>query len=419
VYGTLLGAILFYQKLSKQLNDWGYVQNNYDPCTFNKVINGDQVTIQFHVDDLKISHKDQDILDSILNDLDIKFGTKKKSLTASTGLIHDYLGITINFSERHKVKFTIFDYLEDILSEMLSDMEEVARTPAQDDLFTIDEQYPLLNEKDTDFYHRTTARLLFAAKRARPDLQVAVAYMCTRVKAPTVSDYHKLGRTIKYLRGTIFMPLVLGWDASRVLTLSVDALFAIHNNMISHTGAVLSLGQGALMPMSSKQKINTKSSTEAELVGVDDAMNFVVWIQLFMGEQLKTVSNDSALSKFMHQSVILQDNTSTIQLEKNEKQSSTKRTRHINIRYIYVTSKVKNGDVRIVYCPTKEMVPNYLIKPLQGSLFRTHRNSIMGVSEIELSCYQDENNSNEGRSTEIIKDGSIYMYFTFKSTVSN
>jgi hypothetical protein len=109
-------------------------------------------------------------LDSILNDLDIKSGTKKKALTALTGLIHDYLGITINFNERNKVKFTMFDYLEDILSEMPSDMEGIARTPAQDDLFTIDELSPLLNERDVDFYHRTTAWLLFAARRARPDL---------------------------------------------------------------------------------------------------------------------------------------------------------------------------------------------------------------------------------------------------------
>jgi hypothetical protein len=85
------------------------------------------------------------------------------------------------------------------------------------------------------------------------------------------------------------MSLVLGWDGSGVLTWSVDASFAIHDHMRSHTGAVLSMGQEAMMSMSSKQKVNTKSSTEAELVGVDDAMNFVVWIQLFMGEQLKTV----------------------------------------------------------------------------------------------------------------------------------
>jgi hypothetical protein len=159
---------------------------------------------------LKISHKEQSVLDVILNDLDLKLGTTKKALTASTGLIHDYLGITINFDEPHKVKFTMIDYLEDILSEMPSDMEGIVRTPAQDDLFTVDESSPLLNVKDADFYHHTTARLLFPAKIARPDLQVAFAYMCTRVKAPTISDYHKLGRTIKYLGGTIFMPLVLG-----------------------------------------------------------------------------------------------------------------------------------------------------------------------------------------------------------------
>jgi hypothetical protein len=207
------------------------MQNNYDPCTFNKIINGEQVTIQFHVDDLEISHKEQSVLDVILNDLDLKFGTKKKALTASTGLIHDYLGITINFDERHKVKFTMIDYLKDILSEMPSDMEGIAKTPAQDDLFTVDESSSLLNIKDADFYHRTTACLLFAAKRARPDLQVAVAYMCAWVKAPTVSDYHKLGHTIKYLCGTIFMPLVLGWGGTGLLTWSVDASFAIHNDM--------------------------------------------------------------------------------------------------------------------------------------------------------------------------------------------
>jgi hypothetical protein len=115
------------------------VQNNYNPCTFNKIINGEQVTIQFHVDYRKISHKEQSVLDVILNDLDLKFGTKKKTLTASTGLIHEYLGITINFDEHHKVKFTIIDYLEDILSGMPSDMEGIARTPAQNDLFTVDE----------------------------------------------------------------------------------------------------------------------------------------------------------------------------------------------------------------------------------------------------------------------------------------
>ena len=66
VYGTLLGAILFYQKLSGQLYEWGYEQNPYDPCTFNKNIDGQQTTIQFHVDNLKLSHMDQGALDNLV-----------------------------------------------------------------------------------------------------------------------------------------------------------------------------------------------------------------------------------------------------------------------------------------------------------------------------------------------------------------
>jgi hypothetical protein len=392
VYGTLLGAILFYEKLTKQLEEWGYEPNCYDRCTFNKMVNGNQITIQFHVDDLKISHKDQSVIDSVLLDLNKKFGTTRKPLAATTGMIHDYLGITIDYSEKEKVKFTMYDYLEDILEEMPADMNGTAPTPASDNLFDVDNDSPPLNVKEADFFHRTTARLLFAAKRARPDLQVAVAYLCTRVKSPNQSDYRKLTRVIKYLRLTIFIPLVLGWDGTGQLTWSVDASFAVHKDMRSHTGAVLSLGKGALMSMSLKQKINTKSSTEAELVAVDDAMNFIEWIQLFVEQQTKSLEDKSIIKKFGCDTIIQQDNTSTIQLENNGQKSSTKRTRHINIRYFYVTSKIKDGSMRVIYWPTKEMVSDYLTKPLQGSLFRTHRNSIMGHNEDSISRYMKEYN---------------------------
>jgi hypothetical protein len=104
----------------------------------------------------------------------------------------------------------MYDYLEDILEEMPDDMNGTAPTAASDNLFDVDEDSPQLNEKESDFFHRTTARLLFAAKRARLDLQVEVAYLCTRVKSPNQSEYCKLTRAIRYLRVTIFIPLVLG-----------------------------------------------------------------------------------------------------------------------------------------------------------------------------------------------------------------
>jgi hypothetical protein len=178
------------------------------------MINGSRITIQFHVDDLKISHMDQAVIDSVLNDLNNKFSTSKKPLAATTSVIHDYLGITIDYGEKNKVKFTMYDYLEDILAEMPSDMNGTSPT-----------------KEESDFFHQTAARLLFAAKRARSDLQVAVAYLCTRVKSPSQSDYRKLTPVIKYLRLTISIPLVLGWNGLGQLKWSFDASFAVHKDM--------------------------------------------------------------------------------------------------------------------------------------------------------------------------------------------
>jgi hypothetical protein len=99
MYTKLTKAVLFNEKLSKQLKDWGYKPNCYDRCTFNKMIDGNQITIQFHLDDLKISHMKQSVVDSVLTDLNNEFGTTKKPLAATTGHIHDYLGIIIDYSK--------------------------------------------------------------------------------------------------------------------------------------------------------------------------------------------------------------------------------------------------------------------------------------------------------------------------------
>ena len=87
VYRTLLRAIIFYNKLSKHLTDHGFVQNKYDMCTFNKMVNGEQITVQFHVDDLKVSHKEESVLDDLLSSLRNEFG-QEDELTEKMGLVH-------------------------------------------------------------------------------------------------------------------------------------------------------------------------------------------------------------------------------------------------------------------------------------------------------------------------------------------
>ena len=116
VYGTLLGVIIFYNKLSKHLTNHGFIQNKYNMCTFNKMVKSEQITVQFHVDDLKVSHKEQSVLEGFLGNLRSEFGQEDK-LTENTGLAHEYLGITIDYSIAGKVVFTMFNYLEDVIVE--------------------------------------------------------------------------------------------------------------------------------------------------------------------------------------------------------------------------------------------------------------------------------------------------------------
>ena len=113
--------------------------------------------------------------------------------------------------------------------------------------------------------------MLFLCKRARPDIQTAVAFLTTRVKGPDEDDWKKLRRCIKYLRHSIDLVLHLRWNED-VLHTEVDAAFARHPNIRSQTGMYMTMGRGAAYAISIKQKINTRSSIEAALVAVDGVL---------------------------------------------------------------------------------------------------------------------------------------------------
>ena len=370
LYGTLQAALLFWRDLSGCLQEWGFELNPYDNCVANKLVDGKQCTILWHVDDLKISHVDAGVVDNIIDLLNERYG-KEAPLTVTRGKVHDYLGMTLDFSLEGKVLIRMEDYVEGILEEAPDDMSGEAGTPAANHLFDISDTPEALDEKTSELFHHMTAKMLFLSKRARPDILGTVAFLTTRVKSPDTDDYKKLGRVVKYLRQTPDLYLTLEADDLQVMKWWVDASFAVHNDMRSHTGATMSLGKGSIYSTSTRQRLNTTSSTEAELVGVADAMPMILWTRYFLEAQGYHV-NDS---------VVYQDNQSAMLLEKNGKASSSKRTRHINIRYFFVTDRAQSGEISIEYCPTEEMVGDFFTKPLQGSQFRKFRKAILNMSE--------------------------------------
>ena len=213
------------------------------------------------------------------------------------------------------------------------------------------------------------AKGLFLCQRASPDIHTAIAALCMGVQAPTEQDWEKLERLLRYLNAMRNDRLILKATDLNILKWYVDAAFAVHPNFKSHTVVMMMFSGGAVQSISRKQKLNTRSSTEAELVAADDAATLIMWTQLFMEAQGYGINRN----------VLYQDNKSTILLENNGKRSSSKRTRAINIRYFFLTDQIEKGRLQVVYCPTEDMTADYFSKPLQGTLFQKFKREIMGV----------------------------------------
>ena len=105
-------------------------------------------------------------------------------------------------------------------------------------------------------FHTHTARGLFACKRARPDTATSISVLTTGVRLPSVDNWQKLVRYMQYMKRTWQEILTLSADDLNIVKWFVDASFAVHPDFKSHTGAVMTMGEGAIQTVCSKQKLN-------------------------------------------------------------------------------------------------------------------------------------------------------------------
>lgn len=364
IYGMLKSALLFYKKLLTDLVAKGFTINPYDPCVVMKNIRGKQMTICWHVDDLKLSHKKKVEVKRIENWLRSLYG----NISVSEGDKHTYLGMDLDYSEKGKCKISMAGYTKEIIDSFPEAIQGTSATPAADHLFQTRDTGRKLPEEQAAAFHRTTAQLLFLSGRARRDIQTAVAFLTTRVKGPDEDDWGKLKRVLKYLNGTLDLGLCLSVENLGIVRWYVDASYATHEDCRGHTGAMMTLGKGAAISFSRKQKTNARSSTEAELIGMYDALPSVLHARYFL----------EAMGYKVNQNIIYQDNKSSITLEKNGRTSGSKRTKHIKVRYFFIKDMVEQGEVEIQHCPTKEMWSDVLTKPKQGKEFLEMRAKLLG-----------------------------------------
>ena len=127
LYGMLQAALLFYKRLRRWLEDSGFKVNSYDPCVANKMIDGSQITICWHVDDLKVSHKDEDVVTAFAVAMGKEFGS---STTIKRGKVFDYLGMELEFEScPGSMIVSMIKYLQKVIEEFPELIEKTTACP--------------------------------------------------------------------------------------------------------------------------------------------------------------------------------------------------------------------------------------------------------------------------------------------------
>ena len=116
-------------KFKKDLEEISFKFNDYDPCIANRMVNGKQHTVRFHVDDLLSSHVDPKVNDRFAQWLEKMYG-KYKDVEPTRGKIHDYLGMVVDFTEKGKVIIDMVKYVESMIDDFPVKLNKGAKIPA-------------------------------------------------------------------------------------------------------------------------------------------------------------------------------------------------------------------------------------------------------------------------------------------------
>jgi hypothetical protein len=361
LYGLVEAAKLWNDEVSRVMLNSGFKPSFIDECVFTKDFDGVLCTVVVHVDDFKIMSTSEQALDFVENLMRDNF----KKITVKNGLKHEFLGMLFDYSEEGFINITQSKFIQDVITA--AGVTSSSNNPALPNLFKINPNSTLLPEKERKSLHTTICKAQYLAKRTRPDILPAIHFLSRRVNSLTTDDRDKMMKVAEYLNATKSLGLRLSVVGPLRVTVYIDASYATHADRKSHTGVCITLGCGMLFSSSKRQKINTKSACEAELVGLSDGMGVPIQLHNFLvsiGYKLPAI-------------LVMQDNTSTIQLAKNGR-SNSDTTKHIDTRRFWITDRIKRGQIELKHTVTLEMIADVLTKPVQGLLFFNLRNRLLG-----------------------------------------
>lgn len=345
------------------LTEDDFAQNPADHCVYAKETEGGKVIIIIWVDDLIIAASNDKIMKKVKEMLSAKF--KMKDL----GSLKHFLGIDFKQSDGC-VKMSQEKYVNKILERFNMQNCKPRETPCDQKL---DYTENAVKMDDVRMYREAVGSLIYLTTCTRPDLSFVVSKLSQYFAEPTEEQWVTVKHVLRYLRGTIEKELCFRRNDSEKLGLLAysDADWAADvTDRRSTTGYCVSLSKNSSFVSwkSKKQPTVALSTCEAEYMALASTIQECIYL-----DQLLEGIDDYKYT----QTVVYEDNQGTIALAKNP--VSRQRCKHVDIKYHFIRSTVKDGKLTLVYCPTEEMVADIMTKPVTKLKLKKFAGIVFGV----------------------------------------
>jgi hypothetical protein len=407
LYGLHQSGREWNKHISKVLIECGFKRAMTDPCLFIKR-NKNKSFILLYVDDLIIMAMTKGEVEEIKSSLKEHFSLKEM------GEAHHVLGMQIE-----RIKNGIYlgqpKYAQEILESTGMDGDNVSPVPTPMSVgWEHDPTSPPLNKEQLKLYHSITMKLSYLATQTRPDLAFAVNTLAQFQKDCREHNWKALLRVLRYLKGThdygLFFtnedqthatlhtsedyPIAALNDSEKqnmhdeckkyIPTAYADASYAQDLGRKSRSGHVFMMAGAAVTWYCKKQPVVALSSTEAEFYALSEAVKESLWIRQLLNEIGLTLNDPT---------VVHQDNMSTMAIALNPIQHQ--RVKHIDVKVYFLRDHLDKRHVKLVYCPTEDMIADIFTKALPMSSHRKFTN-LLGLRSLDvLQSRKPSNFTNE------------------------
>ena len=370
IYGLIESGSLWRRDLVETLDKAGYRPIVRDPCVFVKRgPRGPVALVSTHVDDLLHAGLRGE-REALWEHLRERYG----EVTAKDGPVLKYVGleITIGSAEFLLTQQAAIEAIYKKYPDASKGRDVTSPMAVDTDLLDEDRSDAPSDPKAERELASAAMELMYVATQTRPDISFATMVLSTLIKHARPGDMPSVMRVIKYLHQRKGLGLRFRREGRRTFDVSAeaDASHLAHHDSKGTSGYSVSVNGSRVLWRSRKQKIVTRSSSETELVSLNELVAELVWVVEWLHE---TGLRDKDACGPVR---VAQDNMSTMLLAARGV-GGHGNTRHMDSKLNYVKQLVDARTIVLVYTPTDELSADLLTKPLSGSVFETHAKSFV------------------------------------------